>query len=368
LIQQTLNEELTTGRRLQLHSKIVGAVEELYADHIHEHYPELLHHAQEAETILGSDITANYALLSGEQALNSYAWSDAESKFKVAYDALGSKTASATYARILFGLGKVELQTLTYPDIKRGWDKVAEAFHLFDQMGDVDSAVQVAVRSKGFIPFWLHSTMPVFSRALELAQPESTEAGTLFNLLGAAARYEEEDSEKAEDALRRALEIAKQTGDRQLETGTLAELSMGALSEGESQLAVDMASQAIDLASKHNFPLIEMYAHFISSAAHEGVGNAEKASFHAEAERAIEQRTGSVVGGAWNRLHVAYGQGDREEIEQLGDLIDSQYPTDRVVRLFVGIGDWNIGKDSNLQDRITTAQDAGRTAPNLFQK
>ena len=368
LIQQTLNEELTTGRRLQLHAQIVGSIEELYADHIHEHYSELLHHAQEAETILGSDVTATYALLSAEQALNSYAWSDAETKFKVAYESLGSETPSETNARILFGLGKVELQTLTYPDIQRGWDKVAEAFHLFDQLGDADAAVAVAVRSRGFIPFWLYNTMPVFSRALELAEPVSSEAGTLLNLFGAAARYEEEDSEKAERSLASALVIAQKNGDRQLETGTLAELSMSALSEGDTQSALDIARQAIDLSSEHNFPLIEMYAHFISSAAYEGIGNAEKARHHAEAERSIEQRTGSVIGGAWNRYHVAYGQSARDEIDQLGDLIDSQYPTDRVVRLFVGIGAWNIGKDSNLQDRITTAQNAGRTAPNLFQK
>ncbi|MBT3996022.1 MAG: DUF2791 family P-loop domain-containing protein [Chloroflexi bacterium] len=368
LIQQTLNEELATVRRLQIHAQIVEAIEALYGDHIREHYSELLHHSTESQTVVGSNKVVSYALLVGEQALGSYAWSEAKSSFQKALDSQGASTDERTRSRILFGLGKSELQTLTYPEIQKGWNKVSEAFFILDELGDAESAVSVAVQSRGFTPFWLHSTKAVFERALELSPENSVESGQLLRLFSAAVRYEDEDSTTSSNALQKALDIAKSSGDTQLETGMLTELSMTAMVDGDFERATELAGRAIALASDNDYPFDEIYAHFISSTSFEALGRSDEARRHAEAEQQIELRVGSVLGGAWNEFHVAYPEGASRDIARLGEIIDSQYATDHVVRLFTGIGAWNIGKDVGIDQRISLAQQAGRSSVLQMQK
>ncbi len=368
LIQQTLNEELATVRRLQIHVQIVEAIEMLYTEQIHEHYSELLHHSIESQTVIGSNRVVSYALLVGEKALGSYAWSEAKSSFQKALDSQGASTDERTRARILFGLGKSELQTLKYPEIQKGWNRVSEAFFILDELGDAESAVSVAVQSRGFTSFWLHSTKAVFERALELSPENSVESGQLLRLFSAAVRYEDEDSVTSSNALQKALVIAKSSGDAQLETGTLTELSMTAMVDGDFKRATELADQAIVLARDNNYPLDEIYAHFISSAAFEALGRSDEARRHAEAEQLIEQRVGSVLGGTWNEFHVAYPEGASSDIARLAEIIDSQYATDHVVRLFTGIGAWNIGKDVGFKERISLAQEAGESSVLLMQK
>ncbi len=368
LIQQTLNEELSTMRRLQIHAQIVEAIEALFANSISEHYSELLHHSTESQTVVGSNKVVSYALLVGEKALGSYAWSEAKSSFQKALDSQGTNTDARTRARISFGLGKSELQTLTYPEIQKGWNKVSEAFFIFDELGDAKSAVSVTVQSRGFTPFWLHSTKAVFARALELSTENSVESGQLLRLFSAASRYEDEDSTASFDALQKALKIAKSSGDTQLETGTLTELSMSAMVDGDFERATELAGRAIALARDNNYPLDEIYGHFISSTSFEALGRSDEARRHADDEQQIEQRVGSVLGGACNEFHVAYPEGSSRDIARLGEIIDSQYATDHVVRLFTGIGAWNIGKDVGFKQRVSLAQEGGQSSVLLMQK
>ena len=368
LIQRTLNEELTTGRRLQLHAQLVEAAEELYDDHLHEHYSQLVCHAREAETIVGSEKVAHYARLAGEMALDSYAWAEARSNFEIATDALPDDASAAELGPVLFGIGTVELQTLTYPEIQSGWDKVAEAFWLYDRAGDYDAAINVAVRSRGFPPFWVHSTFAVFERAVELAPPDSVNAGYLLWSLSRAVRYEQEDSQLAKEILARALKIARDSGDNLLEAQSLTELSMVDVIDGNYEAAIELTDAAIERARNYDVTRLEMFAHFHASAALTALGRSNEALRHAREELEAEGNVGNILGGAWNKFHSAFARGDRKELDELSDLIDTQYPADWVCRIFSSLGAWNIGKDISLTERIVATKEAGRSAKIIFQK
>jgi predicted ATPase len=52
LVRQTLEDELSTTRRVRLHARIVEALEALYEGALEAHAAELAHHALEAEAVM----------------------------------------------------------------------------------------------------------------------------------------------------------------------------------------------------------------------------------------------------------------------------------------------------------------------------
>ena len=67
LIQQTLMEELSTSRKVRLHALIGEALEQLYGSDVGDHVDELVHHFDQAQTVLGSEKLIRYSLLAGER-------------------------------------------------------------------------------------------------------------------------------------------------------------------------------------------------------------------------------------------------------------------------------------------------------------
>ena len=80
-MQQTLAEHISAGRKAQIHASIGEALEELYGENPGEHTGELAHHFTQVVSILGNEKMLRYTLLSGERALESYAWEEAMQHF-----------------------------------------------------------------------------------------------------------------------------------------------------------------------------------------------------------------------------------------------------------------------------------------------
>ncbi len=77
LIQETLYNELTTSRRLRLHSTVGTALEALHANDLAPHYAELAHHFSESALAGNADKAIDYATKAGDQAMESVAWESA---------------------------------------------------------------------------------------------------------------------------------------------------------------------------------------------------------------------------------------------------------------------------------------------------
>ncbi|MCZ6539555.1 MAG: LuxR C-terminal-related transcriptional regulator, partial [Chloroflexi bacterium] len=369
LIQQTLAEELAAGRRVRLHARIVDAMEQLYADHLDEHVAELAHHCAQAETVVGQAKIVRYTRMAGEKAVASYAWVEARAYFEQALDALEHDAPDAGRAAILFGLGRSELQSLIYPDVQRGWDNVARAFDIYDDLGESRAAVEAVIQSEPGSAAQFYGTARVFSRALEMVSPESVEAGHLLKLYGGAIRYEQEDTAGSLKALEQALEIARRTGDRRLETGVLADQSEFSHRDFDDSAAVELGLLAIELARRTDQPGEEASSHFIVAVALVALGDSDAAWQHTEAQSRVNEKIGRAQDSPhYVQYIIAYLRGDRALMDEVGKILDFESPGDTVKLMLVGIGAWHAGKRSGLDKRIHAAQEDARIGPLLIQR
>jgi tetratricopeptide (TPR) repeat protein len=258
LIQQSLSEELTTARRARLHAQVVASMEELHVGRLSDHATELLHHCTEG--MVSEEKIVDYAQLASERASALYAWEEARAYYAQALEALGDHGQDIQRADILSNLGLGELLMFSYPEVQGGWDHVASAFSLYDSLEDRKSAVALAGRARGFRPIWLHSTERVFSRALEMVEPDSIDAGYLLVQHAPALRYEQMDHDGAASALDRALKIAIDSGNKHLETRVLIALADNGGHDGDVDGSFELRRRAAVLAQETDQPVEEAAA------------------------------------------------------------------------------------------------------------
>ena len=368
LIQQTLAEELTQGRRVRLHIRIVEAMEELYVDHLDEHVVELAHHCAEAETVVGEEKVVRYSRMAGERAAAAYAWVEARAYFEQALAALGEDAPAADRAAILFGLGRSELFSLTYPDIQRGWDNVARAFDLYDGLGDSEAAVEVAKQSGGYRAMWVNGTEDVYSRALELVAPSSVDAGYLLEQHADAIRFEQSDAPKSLEALEQALAIAMHTGEKRLEYRVLMNLGWVKIADGHFRVAIQHFLRALELSRERAQPMEEMVARGWLTAVSIQTGDPDVASQHLDAALRLIECTGVKSVVSLHQYRLALLRGNLAEVDKHREVVESEHPNDSVIRMMIGIGDWHTKERSDIDERFQAARQEGQTAPSLWQR
>src|SRR5262249_19463550 len=183
LIQETLTAELSTSRRIRLHSRIAAALEELYGAAADAHAAELVHHFGEAETVLGPDKLMHYAHIAGHQALAAHAYEEVADCDRVALAADEDMELDGRLAARHFGLARAELASRERYDLDEALAHMRYAFEYYANVGDTGRAVEVAA----------HPLPPIYApteaseligRALELVAADSLEAGRLLTTLG----------------------------------------------------------------------------------------------------------------------------------------------------------------------------------------
>ena len=252
LMRQTLAEELSTTRRLQLHARIAEALEELYAGVVETHATELAYHFGEAEEVLGSEKLARYSLMAGERALATYAWEDALGHFSQALAAKGSGAESqrpidAEAAEILSGVGRAQLAMLQVHQWGDAIANLRRAFDFYAEAGDVARSVAVAIYLNVTRGGHQPAATELIPRALKLVQADSHEAACLLSRYAGVLGLGQGDYEGAQEAIDQALEIARREADTDLEMVTLAIASMVEVFHLRLQDAVDRGLRAIAL-------------------------------------------------------------------------------------------------------------------------
>ncbi|MFB3120316.1 MAG: AAA family ATPase, partial [Stenotrophomonas maltophilia] len=227
LIQETLSEELSTSRRVRLRARIAEALEALYGDDGEAHAAELAHHFAEAQTSTGITKLVRYSLLAGEQALAAYAWDEALAHFErglVARDITLSGTEAPTddeAAALLFGLARARVATVEEYQLGEAFATLSRAFEYYAEAGNVAQAVAAAefpIATPGYL---IPGLAELMARALTLVPADSHEAGRLLSRYGGILGAAESDYEGAQQALGRAISIARREGDVVLEVKTL---------------------------------------------------------------------------------------------------------------------------------------------------
>ncbi|MEE8465937.1 MAG: hypothetical protein V3S68_05615, partial [Dehalococcoidia bacterium] len=219
LVQQTLLESLSNARKVRLHARIGAALETLYNDRPGSHAAELAHHFSQAAPVLGTEKMVHYATLAGREAMAAYAHEEAMTHFQqglaakhVDLDVL-APAEDDEEAALLFGLGQAQAALLRRG---RAMSSLNRAFDHYARAGDNAKAVEVAsfpmapgmgrLRVSGLI-----------AKGLELAPPDSLEAGFLLTRHARALGLEQGDYPGFQAANDRSLELAQQHKDLGLE-------------------------------------------------------------------------------------------------------------------------------------------------------
>jgi predicted ATPase/DNA-binding SARP family transcriptional activator len=128
LIRDTLYDELTTPRRVQLHRRVGEVLEDFYSQEDELHLAELAHHFFQAAP--GGDVerAVDYARRAGEQAVRLLAFEEAARLYGLALEALEltQPVDAALRGELLLGLGEAQARAGDEPAAAQTFLRAAE--------------------------------------------------------------------------------------------------------------------------------------------------------------------------------------------------------------------------------------------------
>ena len=296
LIQETLTEELTLTRRVRLHARIAETLEELYGNSAETHAAELAHHFALAEMAAGAEKLVKYSLVAGERALATYAYEDALAHFErglVARDIAMCGTEAATdeeAAALLFGLARAQSATVEGNQLGEAFATLSRAFEYHADAGNVALAVAAAEFPIASPTYLVPGVAQLMARALTLVPADSHEAGRLLSRYCGFLGLAENDYEGAQQALGRAIAIARREGDVALEVQTLTYAAGVSGVHLRSQESVDNGLRAIELATGDEYPFSELLSRWWTAVSLLRMGDIDAARPHALVLRDLVER------------------------------------------------------------------------------
>jgi DNA-binding SARP family transcriptional activator/tetratricopeptide (TPR) repeat protein len=216
LIRETLYDELTTPRRVQLHRRAGEALEDLYGQEPEPHLAELAHHFFEAAP--GGDVgkALDYARRAGNSALAQLAYEEAARLYGLALQAIELSQSADPIARceLLLALGDALWKAGRTPEAKEIFLSAAD---LARTAGLREHLARAALGYGGRFP-WLRAgndtrLVPLLEEALAaLSGEESVLRVRLLGRLAGALR-DQPSLEPRSSLSREAVEIARKLGD-----------------------------------------------------------------------------------------------------------------------------------------------------------
>jgi len=296
LIQETLAQELSATRRARFHGRIAQALEALYGVDVETHAAELAHHFAEAELILGPVKLVRYSLLAGEQALAASAYEEALAHFErglVARDITLSGTEAASdeqAAVLLLGLARAQSSTLEGHRLGEAFANLSRAFEYYADAGNVALALAAAEYQLANPAFRIPGIAELLARAFGLVPADSLEAGRLLSRYGGNLGTAESDYDGAQQALGRAISIARREGDVSLEAQTLTQATVVSGHHLHWQDSVDNGLRAIKLATGDENPYPEFASRYWTAMGFLHLGDLDGARPHAMVLRDLAER------------------------------------------------------------------------------
>jgi tetratricopeptide (TPR) repeat protein len=322
LLQEVLVQELSLTRRVRLHARIAGVLEEMYETEIEAHAAELAYHFTQSEAVTGPEKVVEYSIMAGEQALRAYAYEEAEEYFRRALASKEGQPMDAQGAAIRYRLARAVAATrgsLAAPEVL---DNLQRAFQYFLDAGDVARAVQVAEYPFDQFTTGTVGTSDFISRALAFVPADSQQEGRLLSRYGTVLYSETGDYQGAQDAFSRALAIARREGDLTLEIQTLAAACQVAWWRLSLPEVVGYAQQAVELSGQVDDPRAEAVARNYLTRARIAMGDAPESRSDRQALLATAQRLRDrqrIVDAFGRNAEFCYFTGDWEAASDLCD-------------------------------------------------
>ena len=370
LIQETLADEISLTRRVRLHARIAEAMESLYEADAESHASELAHHFAQAREVLGTEKLIEYSLMAGQKALASYAYEEALDQFQRVVDAKESDRTDAEAAGAIFGLGRAQV---ALGRIEEAIPNFSKALDYYSDRGDIVNAVAIGATP---LPAWagrLEGALDLCTKALEMADRNSLEAGRILSNHGLALGLQEGDYEGAHAAFDRALAIAMREKNVALEVRTLALAAFVDVYHLRPKEGLERSLSAIELARRLEPSVGEVVAHYSAALHLFMTGETQRVGQHAEAAVAIAEKMrdrSTWARAAWANEFVPFSTGDwgtartHNERAKSVSLSDVRAPNTRTL-LEYEVGDFHQG-DVSLERALETMQSIPR-GPTLEQ-
>jgi len=213
LIRDTLYDELTSVRRLQLHQDAAKALEAVYSADLDPHLAELAQHFFAAVPATGAGKAIDYARRAGDRAAGQLAYEEAMRLYEMSLTLVGD---DVTRCELLLALGDAQARA---GDTPRAQQSFREAADLAEGLGLPEQLARAALGYGGrFI--WEVSRgdadhEPLLQRALAALGDEDTTARVrlLARLAGGPLRDASFPPERRRSVSEEALEMARRIGD-----------------------------------------------------------------------------------------------------------------------------------------------------------
>jgi DNA-binding SARP family transcriptional activator len=248
LIRDTLYDELTPGRRVQLHRRVGDALEDLYAGNLEPHLAELAHHFYESARPEVANKALAYGRRAAEWSLSMLAYEEAARLYLVSLSILDRMESpdEALRCELLLALGDAFARagdTARSKQAYREAARLAEELHLPDQLG------RAALGYGGRLSWAASRDDEYLAALLERAlaalgdEDSSLSVRLLARLAGGPLRDSTADAERRRSLGADALEMARRIG----QPSTLADALSGYIN---SRVSPDFAPQQVALATE----------------------------------------------------------------------------------------------------------------------
>jgi class 3 adenylate cyclase/tetratricopeptide (TPR) repeat protein len=225
VIQDVAYNSLLVRRRKELHRAVGSAIEELYADHLAEHYAELAHHFTQGEAW---EKAIEYSVLAGDRAAAAYANAEARQHYSRALEAV-SKLAPVPDPGTLASFHKKHAAALTaLIEYEAAAAEYQRALELIRRVGDRRREIEILAGLSNLYNFY-HRPEPAMAyndQALALSRELGDQAaqagGLVIRALIRLTSYGQilEAMPDAEEALR----LSRAVGDPKLLAQALCNL------------------------------------------------------------------------------------------------------------------------------------------------
>jgi hypothetical protein len=295
LVREKFAEEMSQTRKAGLHATIGETLEEIYGDDVEPHAAELAHHFREAQTAVGIEKLVHYSLLAGDRALASYGYEDAldySERGLVArdIDLSGPEPANdEEAAALLFGLARAKSATGVGHKLSEAFYALSRAFEYYAGAGSVAQAVAAAEFPIAPPPYRISGVAQLMARALAMVPADSHEAGRLLSRYGGILGAADRDYEGAQQALGRAIAIARREEDVPLEIQALTYAADVSGQHLHWQESVDNGLRAIELAASIETPQSELHSRYWTSISLLHMGDLNAARPHTTVMRDLAQ-------------------------------------------------------------------------------
>jgi tetratricopeptide (TPR) repeat protein len=265
LIRETLYDDLAPTRRLQLHSRVGEALEDLHAADPGPHLTELAHHFVLAAPADDGERAVRYARLAGDRAVSLLAYEEAARLYRLALRAAGQRAGDPrSRCELMLALGDVQMKA---GDAAGSKATFLEAGRLSRAHGLPEHLARAALGHGGrFV--WLRAgrdrdVVRLLEEALTALPEEDSELRVRL-LARLAGALRDQPSSEVRDALSgRAVEMARRLEDPSTEAYALAGRYACIWGPDNTEELLGIADRIVELAELVNEPERALEGHLV---------------------------------------------------------------------------------------------------------